>query len=36
MNYKGVNALALTNDGASFLTGGGDKILKLWDYDFTK
>jgi len=28
-----INALAITKNGEYFVSGGGDKILKLWGYD---
>lgn len=28
-----VNALAITREGEHFVSGGEDKILKLWGYD---
>lgn len=28
-----VNALAITNEGEHFASGGEDRILKLWGYD---
>ena len=28
-----VNALAITSDGEHFVSGGSDKIVKLWSYD---
>ena len=28
-----VNALAITSEGEHFLSGGNDKLLKLWHYD---
>lgn len=28
-----VNALAITNEGEHFVSGGEDKTLKLWGYD---
>jgi len=28
-----INALAITNEGEHFVSGGEDKQLKLWGYD---
>jgi len=28
-----VNALAITKEGEHFISGGEDKIVKLWGYD---
>ena len=28
-----LNALAITREGEHFVTGGEDKLIKLWDYD---
>lgn len=28
-----INALAISNDGNHFVSGGEDKKLKVWDYD---
>jgi len=28
-----VNALAITNEGEHFVSGGEDKVLRLWGYD---
>ena len=28
-----INALAITSEGEHFVSGGEDKIVKLWDYD---
>lgn len=28
-----VNALAITNEGEHFISGGEDKIVRLWAYD---
>jgi len=28
-----VNALAITNEGEHFVSGGEDRILRLWGYD---
>jgi len=28
-----INALAITSEGEHFLSGGADKLLKLWGYD---
>jgi len=28
-----LNALAITDQGEHFISGGEDKIVKLWDYD---
>jgi WD40 repeat protein len=32
-NSGEINALAITNEGEHFVSGGEDKIVKLWDYD---
>jgi len=28
-----LNALAISTDGASFISGGADRLVKLWSYD---
>lgn len=28
-----INALAITKEGEHFVSGGEDKMVKLWDYD---
>ena len=28
-----INSLAITQQGEHFVSGGEDKIVKLWDYD---
>jgi WD40 repeat protein len=28
-----INALAITKDGENFVSGGEDKMIKLWNYD---
>lgn len=32
-NSGEINALAITREGEHFISGGEDKIVKLWDYD---
>lgn len=32
-NSGEINALAITNEGEHFVSGGEDKVIKLWDYD---
>ena len=28
-----INALAITKEGENFVSGGEDKLIKVWDYD---
>jgi WD40 repeat protein len=28
-----INALAITKEGENFVSGGEDKLVKVWDYD---
>lgn len=32
-NQGEINALAITHEGEHFVSGGEDKVVKLWDYD---
>lgn len=32
-NSGEINALAITKEGEHFVSGGEDKLIKLWDYD---